>query len=117
MARVWAQARVYPRLRVTRWGFQYVLRLIGKRASLRRMLRRLSQNLGCSQILPIGLAAGFSRKRNIWIDRVRLEAFPSRRGSDLEAFNECHVTDRTLRYLKADAVRRDPRRDEDGWQP
>ncbi len=59
--------------------------------SIPRMLRRLWRNLRRGQSVPIGLAGGLSYKRNIRIDRSKLEAFLSQRGSDMEVFNGCHV--------------------------
>jgi radical SAM superfamily enzyme YgiQ (UPF0313 family) len=59
--------------------------------SIPRMLRRLWRNLRRGQSLPIGLAGGLSYKRNIRIDRVKLQAFLSQRGNDLEAFNDRDV--------------------------
>jgi radical SAM superfamily enzyme YgiQ (UPF0313 family) len=48
--------------------------------SIPRMLRRLWRNLWRGQSLPIGLAGGLSYKRNIRIDRSKLEAFLSQHG-------------------------------------
>ncbi len=56
-----------------------------------RMLRRLWRNIRLGQSVPIGLAGGLSYKGNIRIDRVRLEAFLSQRGRDMEAFGDRHV--------------------------
>jgi radical SAM superfamily enzyme YgiQ (UPF0313 family) len=59
--------------------------------SIPRMLRRLWRNLWRGQSLPIGLAGGLSYKRNIRIDRSKLEAFLSQRGSDMEVVNDRYV--------------------------
>lgn len=59
--------------------------------SIPRMLRRLWRNLWRGQSLPIGLAGGLSYKRNIGIDRAKLETFLLHRGSDTQSFNDRHV--------------------------
>lgn len=63
-----------------------------------RMLRRLWRNLWRGQSVRIGLAGGLSYKRNIRIDRAKLEAFLSQRGDDTEAFQDVETVDNhTLR--------------------
>ena len=68
--------------------------------SMPRMLRRLWRSLWRGQSLPISLAGGLSYKRNIRIDRSRLEAFLSQHGSDMEVVDDRYAenpTDHTLR--------------------
>jgi len=68
--------------------------------SIPRMLRRLWRNLWRGQSLPIGFAGGLSYKRNIRIDRAKLEAFITQRSSDIE-YNIEAVQSHTLRECES----------------
>jgi radical SAM superfamily enzyme YgiQ (UPF0313 family) len=56
-----------------------------------RILRRLWRNLRRGQSMRIGLVGGLCYKRNIQIDRAKLETFLSQRGSDTEALQDRDV--------------------------
>ncbi|MBN1962955.1 MAG: B12-binding domain-containing radical SAM protein [Deltaproteobacteria bacterium] len=58
-----------------------------------RMLRRLWRNLWRKQNLAIGFAGGLSYKRNIRLERNKLEAFLLQHGGNMEAFKDRNIND------------------------